>query len=220
MGQPSKRRRVSWSELKLTVFITIVLVLVAVTVFFSGTARTLFHQKIDLVISLPDIGGLMLGAPVWMQGMAVGKVTAMRFTEKSIEVRISMDRSYQRFLYKNASARVKAIGLFGSKYVELSRGSASQGLVTPGQRIKGELADPLQEFSKNYNVYMNRVLAMADSVSSVVDSITEGNGVTGTLVNDTALATEVKKTVMNMNKLVEDVRLHPKRYLGITLFGF
>lgn len=41
----------------------------------------------------------------------------------------------------------------------------------------------------------------------------------GMLMNDNAIALHLDSTVMNSSRLLEDVRLHPKRYVHFSLFG-
>ena len=41
----------------------------------------------------------------------------------------------------------------------------------------------------------------------------------GMLMNDNSIALHVDTTIINMSRLLEDFRLHPKRYVHFSLFG-
>ena len=41
----------------------------------------------------------------------------------------------------------------------------------------------------------------------------------GMLMNDNSIALHVDTTIVNMSRLLEDFRLHPKRYVHFSLFG-
>ena len=41
----------------------------------------------------------------------------------------------------------------------------------------------------------------------------------GMLMNDNAIALHLDSTLMNSSRLLEDLRLHPKRYVHFSLFG-
>ena len=41
----------------------------------------------------------------------------------------------------------------------------------------------------------------------------------GMLVNDNSIALHIDSTLMNSSRLLEDLRLHPKRYVHFSLFG-
>ena len=41
----------------------------------------------------------------------------------------------------------------------------------------------------------------------------------GMLMNDNSIALHLDSTMLNSSKLLEDFRLHPKRYVHFSLFG-
>ncbi len=211
MQNSPKRRVVSWSQLMLPVFITVVLALATFTIFFSGAISNLFQQKFDLTIRITEVGGLRIGAPVWMQGLTVGSVSMMDFKGKNILIKISVKQNYRQYLYKNAHAEVKAIGLLGSKYVELFRGTEDNGVISPGQTIKGLLVDPLRNIDENFNTTIKEL-------STLFNKIANGKGTTGTLVNDSTFAKEVEQVIVNVNKLIEEVRKNPRKFFKIEIF--
>ena len=107
MNEPT-RHILSWSELKLAVFFTVVIVLVVFAIFFSGLVTSIFRQHFSLTITISDVGGLKVGAPVWLQGVTVGKVSKIDVLSKSQVVVVEIDKKYQPFLYADAYAEVKA----------------------------------------------------------------------------------------------------------------
>lgn len=56
---------------------------------------------------------------------------------------------------------------------------------------------------------LNEVLAQTKSTDNTV----------GALLNDKALYNNIDKAILNLNLLLKDVRLHPKRYVNIQVFG-
>jgi phospholipid/cholesterol/gamma-HCH transport system substrate-binding protein len=57
------------------------------------------------------------------------------------------------------------------------------------------------------------------NLSAVLDKINKGEGSFGLLVNDDTLYNRLTVTSLQLNKLLEDVRLNPKRYVHYSLFG-
>lgn len=211
MQNPPKPRAVSWSQLMLPVFITFVLALATFTIFFSGAIGNLFQQKFNLTIRITEVGGLREGAPVWMQGLTVGSVSKMDFNGKNIFVQISIGNKYRQYLYKNAYAEVKAIGLLGSKYIELFRGTEDHGIIMPGQTLKGQLVDPLRNIDENFNTTIKEL-------TSTFNKITNGKGMTGTLINDSTFSAEVEQTIVNVNMILEELRKNPRKFFKIQIF--
>ncbi|NCW12035.1 MAG: MCE family protein [Chitinophagia bacterium] len=116
------------------------------------------------------------------------------------------------------------------------------------QKQNGSIAqsfDNINKFSKNLNDNNNKINAIltnldstsqnikqADlnkAISSIHAAVTElnitlkklneGNGTAAKLMNDPAVYKELKNTITSLNTLVDDVKVHPKRYINISVFG-
>ncbi|MBR0037912.1 MAG: MCE family protein [Bacteroidales bacterium] len=61
--------------------------------------------------------------------------------------------------------------------------------------------------------------ATIDSVNTVVSSLNNTDGTAGKLINSDELHTQLETTLANIDSLVSDIKLHPKRYINIKLFG-
>jgi len=59
--------------------------------------------------------------------------------------------------------------------------------------------------------------AMAD-FSSIMGKINAGDGSMGMLINNDSLYFELEKTARDLNLLLEDVKLNPKKYVKFSLF--
>jgi phospholipid/cholesterol/gamma-HCH transport system substrate-binding protein len=63
---------------------------------------------------------------------------------------------------------------------------------------------------------LNETLAKVDGIMKGLKS---GNGTMGKLLNDDALYNNLDKTSKELELLLQDVRLHPTRYINVSLFG-
>jgi len=59
----------------------------------------------------------------------------------------------------------------------------------------------------------------ADSLSQIINHINSTDGSLGALINDKALYNNLNNLARSMNVLVDDLRVHPKRYVNISVFG-
>ncbi len=210
MNEPT-RHILSWSELKLAVFISVVIVLVVFSIFFSGLVSSIFRQHFPLIITISDVGGLKVGAPVWLQGVTVGKVSKIDVLSKTQVILVEIDKKYQPFLYADAHAEVKAVGLLGSKYVELVRGTKSSGPVDTKQKIEGRLVDPLKTMDEN----LSRTI---EQISALIARFNYGEGTAAALMNDSLLAADFKGTMNNLRALIEEIRKNPKEFFKVEIF--
>jgi len=57
------------------------------------------------------------------------------------------------------------------------------------------------------------------SLKGIMTDVEQGNGSLGKLVNDEELYTNLEATSRNLSLLLQDLRLNPKRYVNVSIFG-
>ena len=57
------------------------------------------------------------------------------------------------------------------------------------------------------------------TVNSILESANNGEGTLGKLVNDDGLYEELVRTNIELQNLVNDLQLHPERYIHFSVFG-
>jgi len=89
----------------------------------------------DTTARFDNIGGLKPRAAVRSAGVVVGRVTAIRFDDKTYqaEVTLALDRRYE--FPKDTSAKIMTSGLLGEQYIGLEPGG-DEAMLGPGDRIK------------------------------------------------------------------------------------
>lgn len=66
---------------------------------------------------------------------------------------------------------------------------------------------------------MNSFKQSADTLSQILNSINSTDGSLGALLNDKALYNNLNNVTRSLNVLVDDLRVHPKRYVNVSVFG-
>lgn len=72
---------------------------------------------------------------------------------------------------------------------------------------------------QNLNNAITKLSATADKLNGVVTGIQNGEGSLGKLTKDEVLYNNLTATTENLNKLIEDMKANPKRYVNISVFG-
>jgi phospholipid/cholesterol/gamma-HCH transport system substrate-binding protein len=92
----------------------------------SGLQFAPASKGFPVTAKFDNIGGLKDGAPVTMAGVAVGKVSAIRFdpTEFRAVVTLEIDTKYDR-LPDDSDASIQTTGLLGANFVGLAPGGSS-----------------------------------------------------------------------------------------------
>jgi len=68
------KKQVSIAQLKVGIFVTISLLLLAFLILQQSWGIQWFSRKAKVMTFLPDVAGLKEGAPVWLAGIEIGRV--------------------------------------------------------------------------------------------------------------------------------------------------
>lgn len=68
------------------------------------------------------------------------------------------------------------------------------------------------------SVIANTNKAITD-VAQIVEKINSGEGTLGLLINNDSLYNNLEKSSLDLDKLIEDIRINPNRYLHFSVFG-
>jgi len=136
---------------RLGVFILATLLIFGGGVFWIGSKQFLFSSTYLLNADFQNVAGLTDGAEVRVGGIHQGTVKRIDLPPRPDQkVRVVMDlRSATREVIKNDSvASIKAEGLVGDKYVEISFGSNEAHKVSDGDTIRSEPPLEMSELLK------------------------------------------------------------------------
>ncbi len=111
--------------------------ILAVAIFYV-TGAGILGPKYRLITYLPEVEGLETGAPVRLDGVAVGDVQSIQLTPHpqdaahNITLVLRIDKKYQNDIRTDSTASLITEGLLGNRYVTISRGLT--GAVYPAER--------------------------------------------------------------------------------------
>lgn len=114
---------------------------VFVWVFSYLLASGTFTPKYQLLVYVPEVSGLGVGAKVRLDGPTVGSVAAMKLAEGSaspdrrIQLTLRIDSRYKDKIRTDSYASVKSEGLLGDRYVAIQRGFGGT-VISPNGEIR------------------------------------------------------------------------------------
>lgn len=80
-----------------------------------------------------------------------------------------------------------------------------------------ELTDSL--LTVDFKTAMDEAVGTLKKLNSLLEETSEGNGTLGKLLEDEQLYNELNKTNQELQELVEDIKVHPERYIHVSVFG-
>lgn len=101
--------------------------------------------------------------------------------------------------------------------------SFTNNLANNNQRITGTLDNLEKTTGKLANAKIDETLQSAqaamNSLKDAINKVNSTDGTMGLLLNDKKLYMNLENTVRSLNILLDDLRMHPKRYVNISVFG-
>ncbi len=83
------------------------------------------------------------------------------------------------------------------------------------------LDSTLQSFSsagKRMDAAVDNLSTVSADLKALTEKINSGEGTLGKLIHEDSLMLELNATVKNLDELIDDIKMHPGRYLTIRLF--
>jgi phospholipid/cholesterol/gamma-HCH transport system substrate-binding protein len=71
----------------------------------------------------------------------------------------------------------------------------------------------------NLNQTIKEIQSALAGINLTLQKLNTGNGTAARIMNDPSVYTELKNTINSVNTLVDDIKVHPKRYINISVFG-
>ncbi|HEY6837203.1 MAG TPA: MlaD family protein [Geobacteraceae bacterium] len=173
---------IAWAQVKIGIFVVCALVFLAVGIILMGRQTRLFVPKGEISVILPDVGGLKVGAPVWLAGVEVGLVSRISFERpkqtNEVEVVIEVDKQALKKIGADSVITVKTRGLMGEKYVDITPSQFYSEL--PPKRLQGTAVIKLDDV-------MQKAGTAFDRLNTVVDKMNKGEGTLGRFATDPKL---------------------------------
>lgn len=172
-------------RLKVGLFAAGLLGLLAASILVLGSKQGLFVRHVRYHCRFVYVGGLGAGAPVHLNGVAVGDVVRVDLpadpAHLETEVAFRVDARVAPRIRTDSQVRIRSLGLLGDRYLEVSGGSPTSPQATTGALLPSqELTDVSAMLSQGGDVVSN-VLAISTSLRAILDRVERGEGVLGEL---------------------------------------
>jgi len=194
----------------------VVLAALAIFLFSLFWARDfrLNHDRYELHIMFPTVGGLSEGDPVQVAGVQKGRVTSIQLQPQSVKVTISLDGDVQ--LSADSRFSIQNMGLMGEKFVAVEPGlglypspageettGAATGVqpalseTSPSEAGGTDYLRPGQTLSGNYRGGMSEIMGEVEELLRVVQGL--ANTFNETIGNPQA-RTSIQESLENVRR--------------------
>lgn len=200
----AQRKQLTWSELRVGLFVIVGLAVLAVGIFYV-TGAGFLGPKYKIKTYLPEVSGLAAGAPVKLDGVVIGNVDMVQLVPRehgknpeklhNIMVDMRIDKRYQEDILSDSTASLVTEGLLGNRYVNIQRGYTGSP-VKEGQAVPaGDVTDVMTNFK-----------TLSVQVSDLLADIKAGKGTLGKLITNDDAYNNLNSLIAHGNQIVTSVQ--------------
>ncbi len=204
----AQRKQITWTELRVGLFVLAGLVLLAVAVFYVTGVN--WGPKYSLKTYLPEVADLQVGAPVSLDGVMVGNVQKLSINPhpvnrmQNIQIDMRIDKRYQSLIRTDSQASLVTEGLLGNRYVNISRGS---GQVVQNQgMIPGKAGNDMQEIMERGVELEANLGQLTQQVGDIIGAVRKGQGTIGKFIYDPSMYNHMNATVAKAESIISGVQ--------------
>lgn len=165
---------------------------VVVVASLVAVVGTMWFQRFRLVekrypfyVQFAEIGGLVPGDPIHVNGVELGRVNAVDLGERQVTVEMGVREGVP--VPDDSRIVLKSIGIMGERFVEITQGRSPR-LVAPGDTLDGTFLMGMSEVMGSAGGILEEVERAARSVREVAESLA-GDGKLGETAENLAEVT-------------------------------
>ena len=178
-------------ELKIGIFISIALFIVAAAVFVVGDLSVLFRKPgYSLYVSFDTAAGLEERAVVRMAGVKIGYVKDIRLKGSRANVLLNINSGIE--VPQGSKATLASLGLLGEKHIELLPG-AEPGICQPGDTLEGVPPVSFDQMGTMLLSIGNEFKEMGRIISELIGGEESRDNFRNTLSNLSSFSSDLKE---------------------------
>jgi phospholipid/cholesterol/gamma-HCH transport system substrate-binding protein len=203
------QKQVRWSELRVGLTVIFASITLAILIFLMTAATGLFTDKIRLKTYIDNAEGLRVGAPVRLQGVDIGNVTAVTVVSDKpltpVQVTMKVTTRYGPMLRKDTTVVLSTAGVLGEVFVDLDSTQAKGPPAVDGDVLKAREVGGVQEVIRASQTSLQNFNILIRRMDRIVASIEEGKGTIGKFIYDPALFNRLNTTLNDVQRVVNAI---------------
>jgi phospholipid/cholesterol/gamma-HCH transport system substrate-binding protein len=156
------------------IFISILLVIVAVTISMLNKQNPLFSSRVYIKTEVKNAQNLKEGAAVQLKGIKVGSITSIEFKNlDTLVINLAVNSEYREWIKKDSFLQFKTQGVLGDKFLEILGGSQETQSIEEGDSLvtnEGSQIDHIITKSEDLIVTAGSILTKMDKILGSVES--------------------------------------------------
>ncbi len=188
-------------KIKLGIMVLAGIFLFTIGVYLIGNNQSFFTKTFKISSVFKNVKGLRIGNNVRYLGIDAGNVEGIDIiNDTTIRITMKIDVKTKAFIKKNAVAKISSDGLVGDMIVNIEPGMGYSKTIENHDEI--EAFDPIatDEMLSTLSETNENAALLTAGILQITNSINEGKGTFGMLVNDKAVAQDIRQIIKNLKE--------------------
>ncbi|TRZ40985.1 MlaD family protein [Robertkochia solimangrovi] len=183
----------------LGVLVVLGTIFLVVAAYLIGSQQNLFSKSFSISARFNNVNGLQPGNNVRFSGIDVGTVKSLIIeNDSTIAVVMMINLDVKEHIKRDAIATIGSDGLVGNMVVNILPGKDSLVPVSDGDFIQSYSRIGTDDMLNTLNMTNENAALLTSNLLKVSQSLVQGKGTLGRLLNDTLLANDLQKTIANL----------------------
>ena len=205
------QKQLRWSQLKVGITVIVASATLALLLFLMSGTTGIFTPRLTLTSYFDNAQGLRAGAPVRLNGVDIGNVTAIHIVRQRdrqltpVQVVMKVNSKFQPDMRRDSVTSLETAGVLGETYIDIDSTQAVGGPVQNGDTLPTQVHPDFNQVvraSQSTLQNMDALLKRADRILAFAES---GKGSLGKLIYDPTLYNRFSLTVADFQKIVEQI---------------
>lgn len=193
------------ANLKLGLLVLSGLFLFILTLYIIGKNENFFGSNVEIKARFTNVNGLMPGNNIRFAGIQAGTVKRIKIIDDTtIEVSLSIDKTIEPYIHKNAIATLGTEGLMGNKVINIlpekdPTGTKPAPLVQTGDLLPTPKAVSTDEMLQTLALTNNNIAEISEDLKTTIRRINKSTAL-WTLLNDDGLTHNIRSSLSNISQ--------------------
>jgi len=188
-------------KIRLGLFIIGGFLIFVTAIFIIGKQEHLFDPVFKISTNFKNVSGLEAGSNIRYSGINVGTVDNIKIiNDTTVRVDMMIKRSVQQFIKDDCEAGIGSAGIIGDRILVITQGSDDARLVKDGAFIGSKEPVEADAIMVSTQITADNAAIITGQLAEIMIKINSGNGTLGRLIQDSTIAENLDRTIVNLRK--------------------
>lgn len=205
------QKQLKWSQLKVGITVLAASITLGILILLMSGTGGIFTRKLTLKSYFDNAGGLREGAPVRLQGVDIGNVSAIRVVPDParrltpVEVTLKVNTKYHHNLRRDSVTLLTTAGVLGETYIDIDSAQAHGPEAQAGDVLATRETPQIEDVVRASQSTLQNLDALEKRVDRILAFVESGQGSIGKVIYDPSLYNRLNAAVGQFQGLVNDV---------------